>query len=165
MRAGYDAVFLQPPAAGLRFQHCKVANLALDAQRTVREVSAVMMKLSPLSALPLLALAACNSEPETINANPVDPNAAEIAAAPPVQLPPSLLASRTYRCKDNSLVYIDFFSDNLSADLRAEKTGTPTKLTAAAAGEPFKAEGYTLTGNGETVTLAQPGKPSQSCKA
>lgn len=118
-----------------------------------------------LSAAPLLLLAACNSEPETVTSGPVDPNAAEIAAAPPVQLPPALQASRTYRCRDNSLVYIDYFSDNLTADLRADRAAPPTKLTAPAAGEPFVAEGYTLTGNGTEITLEQPGKPSQTCKA
>lgn len=113
----------------------------------------------------LFALAACNSEPETVTGGPADPDAQNVADAPPVTLPPALTASRTYRCKDNSLVYIDFFADGTTADLRAEKTGAATKLTAPAKGEPFVADGYKLTGDGATVTLEQPGKGSQSCKA
>lgn len=124
---------------------------------------APLLALAPLSAL--FALAACNSEPDTVVAGPADPDAQNVAEAPPVTLPPALTASRTYRCKDNSLVYIDFFADGTSADVRAEKTGAATRLAAPAKGEPFVAEGYKLTGEGATVTLEQPGKPSQSCKA
>lgn len=123
------------------------------------------LTLAAASLAALLALAACNSEPETITGGPADPDAQNVAAAPPVTLPPSLSASRTYRCKDNSLVYIDFFSDGTSADVRAEKNGAATRLTAPAKGEPFVAEGYKLTGDGTTVTLERPGKGSQSCKA
>lgn len=123
------------------------------------------LTLAAASLAALLSLAACNSEPETITGGPADPNAENLAEAPPVTLPPSLTASHTYRCKDNSLVYIDFFSDNISADVRTEKNGAATRLTAPAAGEPFVAEGYKLTGDGMTVTLEMPGKGSQSCKA
>lgn len=127
-----------------------------------------MRKSLPIAAAALAAsalLSACNSQPETVTAEQVDPTANEIAAAPKVELPPAISASRTYRCKDNSLVYIDFFADNLSANFRATKADAPTHLTASAAGEPFTGEGYTLDGNGETVTLTRPGKPAQSCKA
>jgi len=122
-------------------------------------------RAAPLAALALLA--ACNSEPETVNAGPADPDAANLAeAAPPPPMPPALKASKTYRCKDNSLVYIDFFADNVSADVRSDRNGPPVKVLAPAAGEPMVAEGYSLTGDGgATVTLTQPGKPSQSCKA
>ncbi|ARS27465.1 hypothetical protein [Sphingomonas sp. KC8] len=113
----------------------------------------------------ILTLSACNSESETVVAGPADPDAQNVAEAPPVVLPPALTASRTYRCKDNSLAYVDFFADGTSADVRAEKTGAATRLTAPAKGEAFVAEGYKLVGDGTTVTLEQPGKPSQSCKA
>lgn len=128
-----------------------------------------MKTLLPLSAAAALAsvlmLSACNSEPETVTNVRADPTAKGAAAAPPVELPPSVTASRSYRCKDNSLVYIDFFDNGTTANLRAAKTDAPTVLTAPAKGEPFVADGYTLTGDGATVTLAQPGKPEQSCKA
>ncbi|AGH48850.1 hypothetical protein G432_05615 [Sphingomonas sp. MM-1] len=123
------------------------------------------LTLAAASLAALLSLAACNTEPETVNAGPADPDAANLAEAPPVTLPPALSASRTYRCKDNSLAYVDFFADGTSADIRAEKTGPATRLTAPTKGEPFVAEGYKLTGDGTSVTLERPGKASQSCKA
>jgi len=123
------------------------------------------LTLAVVSLTALMSLAACNSEPETVSGGPADPDAETVAAAPPVTLPPALTASRAYRCKDNSLAYVDFFADGTTADVRAEKTGPATRLTAPAKGEPFVAEGYKLTGDGTTVTLEQPGKPSQSCKA
>ena len=83
-----------------------------------------------------------------------------------VVLPPSITATKTYRCKDNSLVYIDWLSDNQSANFRPEKTGTPVQLKAAAAGEAMVAEGYSLTGDAKaaSITITRPDKGSQSCK-
>jgi len=126
------------------------------------------MQNRPLIAAALAAsalLASCGP-PETITAgNRADPTAREVAAAPPVQLPPSVKTSKIYRCKDNSVVYIDYLSDDLGANFRSTREGLPVQLTAPATGQPFTAEGYSLTGNGDTVQLARPGKPEQSCKA
>ena len=80
-------------------------------------------------------------------------------------LPPSLAASRTYRCKDNSLVYVDFYSDNVTADLKTKKDGEVTKLTAPETGKALSGGGFTVSGNSDTATIAQPGKGSQSCTA
>lgn len=114
------------------------------------------------------ALAGCNKEDHTIVAGgPEDAMAAEIANAAPVELPPSIAASKIYRCKDNSLVYIDWLSDNKSANFRADKSGTPTQLKAPEEGQPLVAEGHSLTGTagGSSITLARPGAGSQTCKA
>ena len=47
-----------------------------------------------------------------------------------------------------------------------KKDGTATRLTAATTGEPLTAEGgWKLTGDAKTITVTQPGKPSQSCKS
>lgn len=114
----------------------------------------------------LLALSACNTEPETIVAGgPRDDMAEELANAAPVELPPSVKESKTYRCKDNTLVFIDFLSDDKSANIRLEKNGTPTQVKAPEAGQPMVAEGYSLSGSGASVTLELPGKGSQACKA
>lgn len=117
------------------------------------------------AALLLLPLAACDQKAENISAQAPDPQAAELAKAPPVALPPSIKATVTLRCKDNSLVYIDFLSGDKMANLRTEKEGAPVVLTAPAAGEPMVADGYSMTGTPKSVTLTQPGKPSQTCKA
>jgi len=112
-----------------------------------------------------LSLAACNKEPKTITADPrQDVQAEELAKAAPVELPPSILASRTFRCKDNSLLYAEFLSNN-TARVRSEQGGTPTTLTAEAGNPPYTAEGYSLSANAATVTYSAPGKGSQSCKA
>lgn len=111
----------------------------------------------------LLSLAACKNEPEVIDANP-DPMAEDLANAAPVEAPPMIQASRTYRCKDNSLVYVDFYTNN-TAQFRTQKDGPATTLTAAEAGGAYTAEGYSVSGNAPQVTVTAPGKGSQSCKA
>jgi len=121
--------------------------------------------LSVAATAAFLSLAACNSEPEPITAGDDDPQAAELAKATPKQLPPSIVASRTYRCKDNSLVYVDFMSDKKTVNFRAEKGAAPTVLTAPEEGQPFVAEGYSLSGTGDTITLTRPGKGEQACHA
>jgi hypothetical protein len=111
----------------------------------------------------LTLLAACNSEPETVSGGPADPDAQAVANAAPVELPPAIVASKTFRCKDNSLVYVDFFNNN-TADFRTEKGGTATKLTSAGDGQAYTAEGHSVAGNTDTTTIAYPGHGSQSCK-
>ena len=111
----------------------------------------------------LLSLAACKNQPEVVDTNP-DPMKDELAKAAPIEAPPMIQASRTYRCKDNSLVYVDFYTNN-TAQFRTEKGGPATALNAAEAGQPYTAEGYSVSGNEAQVTITAPGKGSQSCKA
>lgn len=119
-----------------------------------------------LSLLSLATLSACGeAKPEAFNETIGDPMETELANAAPVALPPALKASKTYRCKDNSLVYIDFFADDVSANIRTEKEGAPVKLAAPEKGKAFAAEGYSVEGSGDTVQVSLPGKGSQSCKA
>jgi len=114
------------------------------------------------------ALAGCNKENHTIIAGP-DGDEANNAPATnePIALPPSIASSKIYRCKDNSVVYIDWLSDNKSANFRAKQNDVPVTLSAPEAGQPMVADGYSLTGTpgGGSVTLARPGKGSQSCSA
>jgi hypothetical protein len=125
----------------------------------------ILRLLTAASVAALLPLAACNQEPEVIRSGPPDTQAKELAAAAPVELPPSIVASRTYRCKDNSLVYIDFMS-NQKANYRTTKGGEPAAvLTSAAPGEPYVADGYSVSSSGTEINLTAPGKGSQSCKA
>ncbi len=117
---------------------------------------------APLAAL--LALGACNNnQPEVIDTNP-DPMATQLANAAPVELPPAVKDSVTYRCKDNSLVYVDFLTDDKSANVRIEKGSLPAHVVAANPGEPMTAEGgWSVSGAGATVEIAVPGKSAQSC--
>ena len=120
--------------------------------------------------LSLLALAAC--EPETIDGNKrPDPMADELANAAPVELPPAIASSKTYRCKDNSLVQIDWLAQDKGAYVHGEdRTQTWLKPAAPVEGQPASSDltaegGYVLKGNASAsnVTLTVPGKPTQSC--
>lgn len=113
----------------------------------------------------LLTLSACNNEPETVSSSGPDPQAEALKNAPKLDAPPAMIqASRTFRCKDNSLVYADFYTDN-TVRVRTEKDGAPTVLAATDGQPPYKAEGWSLSANAAQVTLTAPGKGTQSCKA
>lgn len=113
------------------------------------------------------ALAGCNKENHTIVAGgPPGDNLAEAANAP-VALPPSITASKVYRCADNNVVYVDWLSDGKSANVRTKSGGSPTQVTAPAAGKPMTAAGgYSLEGSAtaSSAKIAVPGHPAQSCK-
>jgi hypothetical protein len=110
----------------------------------------------------VLGLSACNSGPETMNTGTNDPMASELAnAAPPPPLP-MIKSSHTYRCKDNSLIFVDFMTDEVSANFRSAKDAPITQIKAPAAGEPFvSADGaIKVEGSGATITYN-----GQACKA
>ncbi len=114
------------------------------------------------------ALAGCNKENHTIVAGPDGDEGDSLPTVnEPVTLPPSILTSNIYRCKDNSVVYIDWLSDHKSANFRASQDAVPVALTAPEPGQPMVADGYSLSGatGAATVTLSRPGKASQECKA
>lgn len=123
-----------------------------------------MHKIHFLAATAALAvLSACNSEPETITINRYDAQSAALRNAAPVELPPSIQASRTYRCSDNSLAYVDFY-DNNTATYRGTESATPVMLTAGEGGTPpYTADGHSVSGNGENVRITAPGKNNLSC--
>ena len=106
-----------------------------------------------LLALGAAALAGCNSESHTIVANEApDPMAAELANAPAVELPPAIAASKTYRCKDNSLLYIDWYSDG-SARVKTEKGVGGTQVPA-----PVEGAKSDLAGTAQTPSITYGGK-------
>lgn len=118
-----------------------------------------------------LALAAC--EPETIDGNKKrDPMETELANAAPVELPPAIASSKTYRCKDNSLVQIDWLAQDKGAYVHGDgQTQTHLKPATPVEGQPASGDltaegGFVLKGNASasTVTLTQPGKAAQACK-
>ena len=122
------------------------------------------LPLIPVAALALLSACNKNDEPEVVG-GPADPMAEKLANAAPVELPPMVKESHQYRCKDNSLVFVDFMSDDKTVNVRTEKDGAPTKLTAAEAGKPFEGGGFKVEGTGKQITANLPGKSALSCKA
>ena len=118
------------------------------------------------AALLLAPLAACDNKPEVVSTEASDPQAEALAKSKPVELPPSMKASVTFRCKDNSLVYVDFFSGDKLAHLKTEKNGKVINLVAPKAGDPLTADGgYSMTGTPKSITLTQPGKGALTCRA
>src|SRR5512139_1747726 len=130
-----------------------------------------MIRTLTLTAFGLLALAACKQETIVAGEQP-DPMARELANAAPVELPPSIASSKTYRCKDNSLIQIDWLAQNKGAYLHGEgQAQTHLKPAEAAEGQPASTDltaegGFVLKGNAtaSTVTLTMPGKGAQACK-
>lgn len=122
------------------------------------------IRLLPLAGLATLALlGACKPEPKVLDSRAPDPLAEQKAKAPKAVLPPPIKSSASFRCKDNSLVYIDFFQGDTLINLRTVQEGAPTQLKAETAGGPFTGNGYTVTGDAKEITLEQPGKDKQSC--
>jgi hypothetical protein len=79
------------------------------------------------------ALAGCNSKGQTIGGD--EANTAENAT---VALPPSITSSKSYRCKDNHVVYIDWMSDGTARvkKTREELGGTPVTPGTDLKGDP-----------------------------
>jgi hypothetical protein len=97
------------------------------------------------------ALAGCNKEDHTIVAGGPQGDDTNVASNEPVALPPSVAASKSYRCKDNSLVYIDWLSDG-SARVKKTRDEVGTSVT----------PGAELKGDAKASTITYNG---QSCKA
>lgn len=116
-----------------------------------------------LSSLLVAGLSACERKAEVIEAGPRDTPEVQEALAKPVELPPSIAASKQFRCTDNSLVFVDFYSDGLSASVRPTKDGAATRVVAAKAGDPMSGDGVTLKGakgdRNVSVTLKDAKKP------
>lgn len=115
-------------------------------------------------------LAGCNQEDHTIVAGgPADDPAAEAAPANgAVVLPPSISASKTYRCGSSTIVHVNWMSDGKSATIQAEQAGSPILVTAAEPDQPMtSASGHSLTGTAESssVSITLPGGGAQTCKA
>lgn len=140
--------------------------------------------LAPLS---MLALAACNKS-ETPAADEAAGTDTAATTAAPVELPPAITASGTYRCADNTILYVDFLGKNEAADIRVgDKAATAVRVTApvaeapaapaagaapapaaeaAPAGPMKSADGESsLSGEGKQINVKLAGKGAQTCKS
>lgn len=114
------------------------------------------------------ALAGCQKH--TIVADPNRPDEVNnnTVANANVQLPPSIIATKLYRCADNSVVTVDYLSDNKSANVRTGKSEASTQVTTDTPGKPMTAEGgYSVEGSptSSSAKIAVPGHPAQTCNA
>ncbi|MCF2515666.1 hypothetical protein LVY65_11405 [Sphingomonas sp. G124] len=129
-----------------------------------------MIRKLTLITLGAVALAACNNEPIVGGEQP-DPMKEELAKAAPVELPPAIASSKTYRCKDNGLVTIDWLQGGKGAYVHGEGTAqTHLKPAAPVDGKPASTQllaegGYALTGEAtkSSITVTLPGKGTQVC--
>ena len=112
-----------------------------------------------LAAAAAAALAGCDNQDHTIQAGPADPMAN--LSNEGVKLPPAIVASHKYRCKDNSVVQIDWLSDGTSNSARVTAGEATVALAQAEAGGPYTAEGASLTGDPQAASVTYGG---QSCK-
>lgn len=117
--------------------------------------------LLPLVLAAAAALAGCNNESHTIGGN--NEAEANVVNTAGVELPPSIVASKKYRCHDNSLISVDWLSDNKSANVRVGDDPAAVHYAAAAEGEALKSpDGKSLTGSATAASVTYAG---QSCKA
>ncbi len=134
-----------------------------------------LLILAPLS---VLALAACNKTETT-----AEGEAATTAPAAPIAMPPAITATGTYRCADNTILYVDFLGKNEAADIRVgDKAAMAVRVTApaveapvapaapvaeAAPAGPLKsADGESsLSGSGAQINVKLAGKGAQTCKS
>lgn len=139
-----------------------------------------LLILAPLS---MLALAACNKT-ETPAEGEAGTDTASAPAAP-IAMPPAITATGTYRCADNTILYVDFLGKNEAADIRVgDKAATAVRVAASApeapvagaaptpeaeaapAGPLMSADGESsLSGSGAQINVKLAGKGAQTCKS
>jgi hypothetical protein len=137
-----------------------------------------LLILAPLS---MLALAACNKT-ETPAEGEAGAEGTAVTAAP-VEMPPAITATGTYRCADSTVLYVDFLGANEAADIRVgDKTATAVRVTAPAAATPAAGETApaeaapagplksadgesSLSGSGAQINVKLAGKGAQTCKS
>ena len=118
--------------------------------------------IAPLIAA--FALSSCGDGSNTVVLNPdgTEVNEAAEAAVNDVKLPPSIVGSGKYRCKDNSVISIDGLSDGTANTARVTPaSGAAVQLAQAEANGPYTAEGSTLSGDPKAASVTFNG---QSCK-
>ncbi len=119
-----------------------------------------MIRKLSLIAIAAAALAACNNETIVANEQP-DPMADELANAAPVELPPAIAASKTYRCKDNSLVRIDWLHGGKGAYVHGDgQAQTHVKPAEAVEGQPASTDlvaegGFVLKGDATASSVTR----------
>jgi hypothetical protein len=98
------------------------------------------------------ALAGCGNENHNIVAGGEPPDENTPASNAGVQLPPSIVSSKIYRCGDNKLIYVDWMSDGSAL----------VKKSRGEVGVAVAPNAPALKGNAQAGSITYNG---QSCKA
>lgn len=111
--------------------------------------------------LPAVMTAGC--KPTTIVGGQPEDNVT--ASNTNISLPPPISHSGVYRCDDNTLAYVDYLADGLTANLKFDaESGTSKRLTAMAKGKLYQGEGFAVSGDGPEITMTKPTAGSIHCK-
>jgi len=79
--------------------------------------------------------------------------------------PPAIVASHSYRCSDDQVIYIDFLANDLSIIIRKSPTGPMLRLSAYAQGVSYVGDdGTNLTLDGKDIKLDEPTREPVTCK-
>lgn len=112
-----------------------------------------------LLAVPLAGqLAGCSASDQADTSNTSTKTTA------PIQMPPAIVASHTYRCTGGEVLYVDFLQDGTSLNVKRSISGPSLRLTAPAQGLAYVGDGMNLTLNGKDIKIDEPKKPSRLCK-
>ena len=95
------------------------------------------------------ALAGCNNSDHTIVAGGPQEDNSTAATNGPVTLPPSITASKVYRCANNQVVYVNWLSDG-SANVKNKPDGALTSIPAGSADLKGDANAKVITFKGES---------------
>lgn len=107
-------------------------------------------------------IAGCdNSDHNLVAGEPYDPQAEAVQNLEGIELPPAIVASHAYRCRDNSLVYIDWLNND-TARIKQSRQEVGTTVTKGEGEDAaYTAEGQSLSGGPEDQTITVNG---QACK-
>jgi len=110
-----------------------------------------MTRITLIALAASIALAGCNENHNIVAGGEPDDHA-NTASNAGVQLPPSISASKIYRCANNQVIYVDWMSDG-SAHVKKSRDEVGTAVA------PNAPE---LKGNAQAAAITYNG---QSCKA
>lgn len=100
-------------------------------------------------------IAGCDNSDHTITTGePYDPQENAVQNLQDVELPPAIAASHVYRCADNSVIYLDWLSND-TARIKQDRNEVGTTVTREGEEGPYTAEDQSLSGSpdAETVTI------------
>lgn len=119
-----------------------------------------MTRTPLLLAIAAAALAGCGNGNTIVAAGPDDDPANRAPATnQPIELPPAIIASRSYRCRDNSLIFVDWLNND-TARIKSSREEVGVSVTKGEDGI-YTADGQKLTGDPNATSITVNGK---SCR-
>src|SRR3546814_13995250 len=82
----------------------------------------------------------------------------------PIQMPPAIVASHTYRCTGGDVLYVDFLADGTSINVKQRPSGPSLRLTAPSHGPTYVGDGLNLGLHGKALKTEEPKKPPRTAK-